>query len=62
MAITLCGTEVNRQGMELAQHGTGLFPDASYFAKTFRELKGCTPSDYRKRDPGPVPPSAACVK
>lgn len=38
------------------------FPDASYFAKTFRELKGCTPSDYRKRGPEPVPPSAACAK
>lgn len=38
------------------------FPDASYFTKTFRELKGCTPSAYRKRDPDPAPPSAACVK
>lgn len=38
------------------------FPDASYFAKTFRELKGCTPSDYRKRGTDPVPPSAACAK
>lgn len=24
------------------------FPDASYFAKTFRQLKGCTPSEYRR--------------
>ena len=25
------------------------FPDASYFSKIFRELKGCTPSAYRER-------------
>lgn len=25
------------------------FQDTSYFAKSFRELKGCTPSEYRKR-------------
>ncbi len=25
------------------------FSDMSYFAKTFRELKGCTPSDYRRK-------------
>lgn len=25
------------------------FQDASYFAKTFRALKGCTPSQYRKK-------------
>ena len=24
------------------------FPDASYFAKAFRQLKGCTPSEYRR--------------
>lgn len=25
------------------------FPDPSYFTKTFRELKGCTPAQYRKQ-------------
>lgn len=25
------------------------FQDASYFAKTFRQLKGCTPSEYRQK-------------
>lgn len=34
------------------------FPDASYFTKTFRELKGCTPSAYRRSGPD-VPPSPA---
>lgn len=27
------------------------FQEMSYFAKTFRELKGCTPGDFRKRNP-----------
>lgn len=25
------------------------FPDVSYFTKTFREMKGCTPSDFRRQ-------------
>ena len=34
----------------------------SYFAKTFRELKGCTPSQYRKekRSARPVLSSGGC--
>lgn len=28
------------------------FQDASYFTKTFRELKGCTPSSYRRESRG----------
>lgn len=28
------------------------FPDTSYFTKSFRELKGCTPTEYRKRSSG----------
>lgn len=30
MALTSCGTKINRQGMELTRHGTGLFPVACY--------------------------------
>lgn len=30
MALTPCKTETNQKGMELAQHGTGLFPIACY--------------------------------
>lgn len=26
------------------------FPDASYFTRTFREMKGCTPGEYRRRE------------
>lgn len=37
MALTLCGTKTNRQGMELAQHGTGLFPVACYYEDLSRE-------------------------
>ncbi len=32
------------------------FPDASYFSKIFRELKGCSPSAYREHGPHPAPP------
>lgn len=31
------------------------FQEMSYFAKTFRELKGCTPGAFRKRSLGPAP-------
>ena len=37
MALTLCGTKTNRQGMELARHGTGLFPVACYCEDLSRE-------------------------
>lgn len=37
MALTLCGTQTNRQGMELKQHGTGLFPIACYYDDLLRE-------------------------
>lgn len=30
------------------------FQDASYFSKTFRELKGCTPTEYRRAGGQPV--------
>ena len=38
------------------------FQEMSYFAKTFRELKGCTPSQYRKgkRSARPVLSSGGC--
>lgn len=36
--------------MRIADISAGCgFPDVSYFTKTFRELKGCTPSEFRRR-------------
>lgn len=37
MALSLCGTRTNQQGMELSQHGTGLFPVACYHDDLFQE-------------------------
>lgn len=37
MALSLCGTRTNRQGMELSQHGTGLFPIACYHDDLLKE-------------------------
>lgn len=30
------------------------FQEMSYFAKVFREVKGCTPNEYRRRDQAPL--------
>ena len=49
---------VQKAAQLLAATGRGIaeigalcgFQDASYFTKTFREMKGCTPSDFRRRN------------
>jgi len=32
------------------------FQDPSYFARTFKQHFGCSPSDYRRAEPNPAPP------
>lgn len=49
-AAQLLATEQNRIADIAFQCG---FQDVSYFTKTFREIKGCTPKEYRKSHVSP---------
>ena len=56
--VQTCALPIFQKAAELLASGTMSvaeagalcgFEDASYFTKTFREMKGCTPSAYRAR-------------